>query len=477
MDITGTSTNIPLSLSLDTVDYYRDHVTRGEHVVPDDIENGDQPNYGELSQGNDSEPNNAEGGECPYDSSSSDDDEEPDIFMDMHENDFISTNVLLEPTDFLNENFYLPSKMLFKLKEDLQRAVRLYHFKEGREFFVVKSGKEVFRICCKRAYEGCLFKLCTTKNSSNNLWKIGKYIEKHTCNMGDCRGGHFNLDINVIAAVLYPIKDCQTSILNKYRKIISHRKAYLGRKRAFELVYENWEGSFYKLPRFMVAMKHVNPGFIDEWRFEQHKGVDECVFNYVFWMFKPCVDGFRYCWPVISIDGIHVYGKYDIKLLIAVGTDGNGSIFPLAFAVVENESLNTWTKFLHDLHEHVVCGRQGITWISDKHHGILESVSIERNWQSPFAYHRYCLRHLKENYQRGYKSVRLNNLLWAATTATGEKRFLLRMELIKETHLSVYEWLMNIELEKWTLHKDDGRRWGMLTKNSSESFNGLLKSA
>ncbi|KAF3669910.1 hypothetical protein FXO37_08774 [Capsicum annuum] len=75
MDNAGTSTNVPLSLSLDTADYYRrDHITRGEHVVPDDIENGDQPNYGELSQGDDSEPNNAEGGECPYDSSSSDDD-------------------------------------------------------------------------------------------------------------------------------------------------------------------------------------------------------------------------------------------------------------------------------------------------------------------------------------------------------------------------------------------------------------------
>ncbi|XP_047261770.1 uncharacterized protein LOC124895377 [Capsicum annuum] len=304
--------------------------------------------------------------------------------------------------------------------------------------------------------------------------------------MGDCRGGHFNLDINMIAAVLvpyiektprYPIKDCQTLILNKYHKIVSCCKAYLGRKRAFELVYENWEGSFHELSRFMAAMKHFNSVFIDEWRFEQHEGFDERIFNYVFWTFKPCVDDFRCCRPVISIDGTHVYGKYDIKLLIIVGTDGNGFIFPLAFVVVANDSLDTWTKFLYDLHEYVVCDRQGITLISDRHHGILGSVSIEHNWQSPFSYHRYCLRHLKANYQRAYKSVRLNNLLWAAATSTQEKKILLRMELIKETHLLAYEWLTNIELEKWTLHKDDGTRWGMLTTNSSESFNGLLKSA
>ncbi|XP_047267420.1 uncharacterized protein LOC124897876 [Capsicum annuum] len=206
----------------------------------------------------------------------------------------------------------------------------------------------------------------------------------------------------------------------------------------------------------------ANYGFVDEWQFEHHEGVNERIFNYVFWTFKPCVDGFRYCRPVILIDGTHVYGKYDIKLLIAVAA---------------HESLDTWTKFLSDLHQHVMRGRQGITLISDRHHDILGSVSTEHNWQASFAYQRYCLRHLKANCQRTYKSVRLNNLLWAAANATQEKKFLLQMELIKETHFPAYEWLMNIDLEKRTIHKDNGRRWGMLITNSSESFNGMLKSA
>ncbi|XP_047259565.1 uncharacterized protein LOC124892273 [Capsicum annuum] len=193
--------------------------------------------------------------------------------------------------------------------------------------------------------------------------------------MGDCHEAHVNLNIEMIAIVLvpyieetprYPIKECQISVLNKYRKTIS---------------------------------------FVDEWRFKHHKGVNECIFNYVFWTFKSRVDGFRYFRPVISIDGTHVYGKYDIKLLITVGTDGNGSIFPLAFAIAANESLDTRTKFLSDLHQHVVRGREGIMLISDRHHKILRSVSTEHNWQASFAYHRYCLRHLKANYQRAYKSV------------------------------------------------------------------------
>ena len=49
--------------------------------------------------------------------------------------------------------------------------------------------------------------------------------------------------------------------------------------------------------------------------------------------------------------------------------------------------------------------------------------------------------------------------------------------MIKEINAEACKWLMKNDLDKWTLHMDGGKRWGMLTTNSSESFNGLLKSA
>ncbi|XP_049386914.1 uncharacterized protein LOC125851176 [Solanum stenotomum] len=318
------------------------------------------------------------------------------------------------------------------------------------------------------------------------MWKVGRYIKEHTCDMGTCRDGHFNLDVEMIANVLrvdiektpkFPIKDCQTTVLKAYGISISRRKAYLGRKRAFEKVYGTWEGSFSELPRFVEALKHFNPGTIIEWKTKRRVDVIEDVFNYVFWTFKPCIDGFVFCRPVISIDGTHVYGKYDIKLLIAIATDGNSSILPLAFAIVANESMETWSLFLDHLHLHVVKGRRGVALILDRHHGILSSVYNSPNWQAPFGFHRFCLRHLKANFQKKFKNVILNNLLWAAANHCQEKKFLEKMEMIKEINPKAYVWLMKNDLDKWTLHMDGGRRWGMLTTNSSESFNGLLKSA
>ncbi|XP_070003159.1 uncharacterized protein [Nicotiana sylvestris] len=69
---------------------------------------------------------------------------------------------------------------------------------------------------------------------------------------------------------------------------------------------------------------------------------------------RASIDGFSHCRPVISIDGTHVYEKYDIKLLITVAVDSNGQIFPLAFAVCANESIETWTLFLNHMKERVV---------------------------------------------------------------------------------------------------------------------------
>ncbi|XP_070054662.1 uncharacterized protein [Nicotiana tomentosiformis] len=109
----------------------------------------------------------------------------------------------------------------------------------------------------------------------------------------------------------------------------------------------------------MAALKHFNPGTVVEWKLEQSPGIPEYIFRYVFWAFKPTIDGFVHCRPVISIDDTHVYEEYDIKLLIVVAVDANGQIFLLAFSICSNESQETWTLFLNHLKEYVVKQRSG----------------------------------------------------------------------------------------------------------------------
>ncbi|XP_059294720.1 uncharacterized protein LOC132047734 [Lycium ferocissimum] len=172
-----------------------------------------------------------------------------------------------------------------------------------------------------------------------------------------------------------------------------------------------------------------------------------------------------------------MYRVYDIKLLIAVGMDANESIFPLAFAVTANESNGTWGMFLTHLRRYIITDRMSICVLSDQHQAILHSMTNLPGWQPLFAYYRFCLRHTKANFQTKVENSTLNKLMWVAAMEHQQKKFLIRMEMIKTVNPIAYNWLKDIEAEKWTLHTNGGWRWGMLLTNNSESFNGLLKSA
>ena len=69
-------------------------------------------------------------------------------------------------------------------------------------------------------------------------------------------------------------------------------------------------------------------------------------------------------------------GPFPGVLLTAVGKDGNNNIFPVAWAVVETENVETWTWFLNLLVEDLKsvspsssCARagcEGFTFMSDR---------------------------------------------------------------------------------------------------------------
>ncbi|KAK9998941.1 hypothetical protein SO802_018544 [Lithocarpus litseifolius] len=101
------------------------------------------------------------------------------------------------------------------------------------------------------------------------------------------------------------------------------------------------------------------------------------LLRYVFWAFAPCIDGFRHCKPVISIDKTHLYGKYRGVLLIAMATNANNKVFPLAFAIVNKELGISWGWFLEclrvSLWDEIV--DKDICVISDRHVGIQNAIA------------------------------------------------------------------------------------------------------
>ncbi|KAK9999566.1 hypothetical protein SO802_019169 [Lithocarpus litseifolius] len=115
--------------------------------------------------------------------------------------------------------------------------------------------------------------------------------------------------------------------------------------------------------------------------------------------------------------------------MIAMATDVNNKIYPLAFAVVESESTETWGWFLACIRRYVT-GQSKLCVISEKHPGI-QAVFRDTNrdfLQTPMTEHCYCLHH-------------------------------------------------DVPKEKWTLAFDEGFRYRAMTTNVSEYFIGVLKGA
>jgi zinc finger SWIM domain-containing protein 3 len=124
----------------------------------------------------------------------------------------------------------------------------------------------------------------------------------------------------------------------------------------------------------MAALQQFNEGTIVEWNVEPTTTLNEVKFNYIFWTFRPAIEGFVHCLPVVCIDGTHLNGKYKGKLLTAVGITGNNQVFPLAFAIVDDETVGSWSWFLRHLSTHVVKGRPETCVISDRHIGIIRAI-------------------------------------------------------------------------------------------------------
>ncbi|GJY80447.1 mutator type transposase [Tanacetum coccineum] len=61
----------------------------------------------------------------------------------------------------------------------------------------------------------------------------------------------------------------------------------------------------------------------------------------------PLKKGFKACGrDLLGLDGAFMKGPYPGQLLTAIGLDANNGIYPLAYAIVEKETTDSWTWFL-----------------------------------------------------------------------------------------------------------------------------------
>ncbi|XP_061365207.1 uncharacterized protein LOC133308585 [Gastrolobium bilobum] len=232
----------------------------------------------------------------------------------------------------------------------------------------------------------------------------------------------------------------QERITHSYGFKVSYRKAWYAKQKAMTMLYGDWEESYAYLPR-------------------------------------QCCEAFNFCKPMIQIDGTHLYKKYKGKLLIVMAQDGNNECLPLAFAIVEGETLEAWSYSLANLRLHVTQA-QNICLLSYRHASILSAVENNPAWLPPHVFHVYCIRHIASNFNQRFRNEKLKAALMNIGYTPCMVDFERALARFRDTSTQVVDWIDVIPKEKWSrAHDIEGRRYGHMTTNLSESINRVLKGA
>ena len=122
--------------------------------------------------------------------------------------------------------------------------------------------------------------------------------------------------------------------------VITCGKAWRAKQRTWKIIYGDWEDEYEQLPVLFNAIKVVNPGMHYEYIPKPNAWKDgRQIFFRAFWCFPQCVEAFRHCHPIFSIDGTFLIGKYQGTLLIAISCDANNKLVPLAFVWLRRRTM------------------------------------------------------------------------------------------------------------------------------------------
>ncbi|KAL4565822.1 hypothetical protein LXL04_029928 [Taraxacum kok-saghyz] len=177
----------------------------------------------------------------------------------------------------------------------------------------------------------------------------------------------------------------------------------------------------------------------------------------------------------LGFDGTFMKGPFPGQILIAVGLDSNNGIYPLAYAVVEAETFQSWTWFLELLEEDLNLGpRSNFTFISDRQNGLLPAISKT----FPNTEHRYCLWHIQENLKKFSRDKNVSDQVWKCGRATTVNQFQRAMNELKEMHERVHHAVSVIPASSWTKSHFSGRaHTDCLLNNLCEVFNSKIEDA
>ncbi|KAJ9542226.1 hypothetical protein OSB04_028732 [Centaurea solstitialis] len=319
----------------------------------------------------------------------------------------------------------------------------------------------------------------TTKNEST--WLVKTYVGTHTCvnawRVKLCTAKVLSQQIveDLIPNPDLPLKTIQEQWQKKFQLWVSAQQVFRARKMATKKVMGDYAHQYSSLREYILELQKSNPNTTVklEMEIEPNPETSTRQFKRVYVCLGALKHGFKAMGrDLLGLDGSFMKGPFPGQLLIAVGVDSNNGIYPVAYAIVEAETLNSWTWFLELLGDDLdLAPNSNFTFISDRQKGILPAIAKV----FPAVEHRFCIRHIHENMKLRWKGKAYKDLLWKCATATIVPQFQKEMEELRKFNADTYNWLKEISPHHWSRSHFTGRaQCDVLLNNMCEVFNRQL---
>ncbi|XP_075633372.1 uncharacterized protein LOC142605823 [Castanea sativa] len=247
---------------------------------------------------------------------------------------------------------------------------------------------------------------------------------------------------NAVRGLIIGNEEAQYGLLRNYAEMI--RRIDVGSKVILETVMEN-ENAEPKFKRMYIRYNAQKVGFLGG------------------------------CRPFVGLDGCHLKGGFGGQLLSATAKDKNDNIFPVTMAVVEQETKDSWIWFLEQFADDIgKLEELNLVFISDRQKGLLPAMQT----LFPTVEHRYCVKHIYNNFKVNHNGMELKSVLWRCAGTTSAREFEREMEHLKSLDEEAWKYLADIEPAQWTRsHFSSRALTDCLVNNLSESFNSMIVKA
>ncbi|XP_074281764.1 uncharacterized protein LOC141606508 [Silene latifolia] len=370
----------------------------------------------------------------------------------------------------------------FATREDFRNAVAKYAIHQGRNLkFDVSDEKRGQRLGVECVAK-CPFKLYGSWDSRRASFVVKTVVNEHSCNRTMKKNRQLKstwlakqfLEI-FKARPHWPAKDIIEMVRRAYRVIVLRDFAYKVKYYAHRMLHGSMQEHYLKVGRYLEALKKASPG--------THLVLvtdPMSTTNPVFQRLYVCFEGLQKGWKegcrkIICVDACFLKTFLGGQLMVAVGTDGNDQMYPIAWAIVEGENNLSWEWFLSQLQISLELGQgEEMAIVSDEHQAIIHAVASIL----PLAEHRHCARHIFALWHKTYRGDDMKLKFWKIAKAYNEADYLDALNELKEMdegaaiRFQSYNPKLFCRAFMSTSMKSD-----IITSNLAETFNGWVINA